>query len=155
MKTIKLKITNSFDCFEEQRIFNDVMRFSHNRFKDGMTEKSIYETCRSLFNLNSWLILCAVKEGKAIFDKFKENKIVFGGKHNFNKYLKKLITKEEYKKNRMSPITIQGEKQFHGNRLFDFDLLNSKLVFKLNKDIHKNIVIPKLRNNIKREFVEL
>lgn len=155
MKTIKLKITNSFDCFEEQRIFNDIMRFSYNRFKDGMTEKSIYDKCKSLFNLNSWLILCAVKEGKAIFDKFKDKKIIFGGKHNLNQYLKKLITKEEYKKNRMSPITIQGEKLHRGNRLFDFDLANSKLVFKLNKDIHKDIVIPKLRNNLKREFTEL
>lgn len=155
MKTIKLKIANDFDCLEERRVFNDAMRFSYNRFKDGLAEKSIYDQCRNLFKLNSWLVLCALKEGKSIFDKFNDKKIVFGGRNNLNQYLNKIITKEEYRKNRMSPITIQGEKLLHGNRMFDFDLVNSKLIFKSSKYVHKEIIFPKLRNNLKREFAEL
>lgn len=156
MKTIKLKIMNEFECTEELRLFNDILRFSYNRFKEGLKEKEVRAKCREIFNgLNSWLVQCAIKEGKAVYDKFKEKKVVFGGKANLKQYLKKLISKEEYKQRKLSPITIQGEKNYKGNRLFNFDLNNSKMIFKLSRTDHRDIQLPKLRANLKREFSQL
>lgn len=49
-------------------------------------------------------------------------------------YLKKLISKEEYCKQKLIPIWIVGEQLQCGNRLFNFDFHNSKLTFKMFKN---------------------
>ena len=99
---------NEFNCEEELRLFNSIVHFSYNRFKEGLKEKEVRACCK-IFKGNSWFVQCAIKEGKAIFEKFKEKKVVFGGKSSLRQYLKKLISKAEYKQRRLSPITIQGE----------------------------------------------
>ena len=64
-----------------------------------------------------------------------------GGKHLLKQYLKKLISKEEYCKQKLIPIWIVGEQLQHGNRLFNFNFQNSKLIFKLSRNNHKEIQI--------------
>jgi len=49
--------------------------------------------------------------------KYKE--IVFGGRHNLKNYMKGLISKEEYRRNKLIPMMISGETRHKGNRLFD------------------------------------
>ena len=156
MKTIKLKIMNDFECQEELRLFNDILRFSYNRFQEGLKEKDIRAKCKETFKgLNSWFVQCAIKEGKAVFDKFKEKKVIFGGKKNLKDYLKKLISKEEYKQRKLAPVTIQGEALHKGNRLFNFKLNERLLTFKPSRTDHREIKLPHLRNNLKKEFIYL
>ena len=71
------------------------------------------------------------------------------------KYLKKLITKEEYSKAKLLPINIQGEAKQKGNRLFNFDLINSKLELKLSKKKHQEIEFYKPSKNQFREFSKI
>ena len=55
-----------------RRQYSNVVRFSYNRIKEGKTEKEIRLLTKGLNNigdLNSWMIQCAIKEGKSIFDK--------------------------------------------------------------------------------------
>jgi len=151
MKTIKLKIMNEFDCAEELRLFNSIVRFSYNRFKEGLKEKEVRACCK-VFSGNSWFVQCAIKEGKAVYERFKQEKVVFGGRSNLNKYLKNKITKEEYKQRRLAPITIQGEACKSGNRLFNFKLDEERLELKLSRNDHREIRLPKLRGNLKKEF---
>ena len=66
--------------------------------------------------------------------------------------MKKLITKEEYSKAKLLPINIQGEACKKGNRLFNFDLVNSKLTLKLSKKNHQEIEFCKPNKN---QFIEL
>jgi len=155
MKTIKLPIQNTVNFDEELRIFNSVVRYSYNRFKDGLNEKDVRAKVNQLFSGNCWFLQSALKEGKAIFDKNKENKVVFGGRFNLKQYLQGKISKEDYKANKLLPITIQGEAIQKGNRLFDFDFTNNKIIYKPSRTNHIEIELPKSRSNLKKEFTQL
>ena len=72
MKTIKLKIMNKFNCVDELRLFNSIVCFSYNRFKEGLKEIEVRSKCREIFKGNSWFVQCAIKEGQVVFDRFKE-----------------------------------------------------------------------------------
>ena len=64
-------------------------------------------------------------------------KLLFGGKENYRLRQEGKITKEEFKQNRLSPLSSIGESQFKGNRKFN---INSDLTitFKPSKVIHFN-----------------
>lgn len=68
--------------------------------------------------------------------------------------MKKLISKDEFKENRMLPITIQGEQLHKGNRLFDFDFKENEITFKLSRTSHRilkyKVPHKKIKNNLIR-----
>ena len=152
MKTIKLKIKNEVNLTKELKEFNSIVRYSFNRFQEGLKEKEVREKVNSLFKNNCWFNQCALKVGQQLFKKHKDKKIIFGGKHLLKQYMKKLITKEEYSKAKLLPINIQGEAGNKGNRLFNFDLVNSKLELKLSKKNHQEITFYKPAKNL---YIEL
>ena len=152
MKTIKLKIKNEINLTKELKEFNSIVRFSFNRFQEGLKEKEIRSLVNELFKNNCWFNQCAIKVGQQLFKKHKDKKIIFGGKLLMIKYLKKLITKEEYSLKKLLPLNIQGEACKKGNRLFNFDLVNSNLILKLSKKNHQEIEFYKPNKN---QFIEL
>ena len=152
MKTIKLKIKNEVNLTKELKEFNSIVRFSFNRFQEGLKEKEIRSKVNSLFKNNCWFNQCGIKVGQQLFKKHKDKKIIFGGKRLLINYLKKLITKEEYSKLKLLPLNIQGESSKKGNRLFNFDLVNSKIELKLSKKNHQEIEFYKPNKN---QFKEL
>ena len=91
--------------------YSNVVRYSYNRFLEGKSEKDIRELSKSMNSvdlLNSWLIQCGIKDGKAIQTRFKNEKVIFGGKYNLINRLKNKISKEDYQLKRLCPINIQG-----------------------------------------------
>ena len=156
MKTIKLHIQNNIDLNEELRLYNDVVRFAYNRFHDNpsLKEKDIRGLTNNLFKgkINSWLLQCGIKEAFQIQKRNKEKKVIFGGKYNLKRYLKHSITKEEYKTNKLLPISSQGEKLKGGNRLFEFHFDENYIIFKLSKQKHIKIELPKFRKVLQREL---
>ena len=123
-----------------------------------MNEKDIRHIIKSknLFkNNNSWIIQCAIKDAQTLFKKHKDKKIIFGGKYNLSRYLKGLITKDEYKLNKLRPLNIQGEIQYYGNRLFKFDLHNNLIIFRPKCKTKINIELPNLRKNFYKELNEV
>ena len=70
-------------------------------------------------------------------------------------YLKKLISKEEYCKQRLIPINIQGERLAKGNRLFNFDFQNSKLTFKMFKNEKTEIEVYLPRGKQLKELLRI
>lgn len=155
MKTIKLKIKNEVNLIKELKEFNSIVRYSFNRFQEGLKEKEVREKVNYLFKNNCWFNQCAIKVGKQLFKKHKDKKIIFGGKRLLINYLKKLITKEEYSKAKLLPINIQGEAKQKGNRLFNFDLINSKLELKLSKKKHQEIEFYKPSKNLYTELSKI
>ena len=159
MKTIKLPYKSSEDLTPILKQYSSVVRYSYNRFLENKTEKEVRYLTKSLSNidlLNSWLIQCANKDAKAIHTRFKGKKVIFGGKKNFIKRLKNKISKEEYQLKRLSPLNSQGEELRQGNRLFKLDVIeNNQIIFKLNRNKHIELKLPKLRNNIKNELFKL
>ena len=132
--TIKLMLKEPAKVETHLRLYNAVKRFSFNRFQEGMTEKQIKYELAGIYALkktpkerkalkevswmltgskyvwiNSWIVQCAIKDAEALFEKFGEKKIVFGGKANKKRYDAGKITKEEYRAKRIyQPILIQG-----------------------------------------------
>ena len=152
MKTIKLKIKNEINLTKELKEFNSMVRFSFNRFQEGLKEKEVRSLVNELFKNNCWFNQCAIKVSQQLFKKHKDKKIIFGGRYLLKQYMKKLITKEEYSKAKLLQINIQGEACKKGNRLFNFDLTNSKIILKLSKKNHQEIEFYKPAKNL---YVEL
>ena len=155
MKTIKLKIKNEVNLTKELKEFNSIVRFSFNRFQEGSKEKEIRSKVNELFKNNCWFNQCAIKVGQQLFKKHKDKHIIFGSKKLLINYLKKLITKEEYQSKKLLPLNIQGEACKKGNRLFNFDLVNSKLTLKLSKKNHQLIEFYKPSKNQFRELSKI
>lgn len=65
----------------------------------------------------------------------KPLKLIFGGKENYRLKQENKISKEQFKQNRLSPLSSIGERQFKGNRKFN---INSDLTitFKPNSKQH-------------------
>lgn len=159
MKTIKLPYKTNEDLTPILKQYSNVVRYSYNRFLEGKTEKDIRKLSKSLGSvdlLNSWIIQCGIKDGKAIQIRFKNEKVIFGGKQNLINRLKNKITKEEYQLKRLIPLNILGEMLQQGNRSFKLDIIeNNQIIFKLNKSKHIELKLPNLRNNIKKELFKL
>ena len=173
MKTIKLPIeySNKDDLTiisEYIRLQNNVIRIAYNRFKDNYSEKEIRNYLKSmnlnseLISIDSWFIQSAIYKAKEMFNKdldvFKSSGIfpkrIFGSKNNLIKRSKGLISKEEFKNNRILPLLIIGEAPNKGNRKFNFT--NIKFIeFKPFNKCRINIDFPKLRKNIKSELESL
>ena len=156
MKTIKLKIMNTIDLNYELKTYNSVVHFAYNRFHDDRSakEKDIRSQVNQLFKgkLNSWLLQCAIKDGKAIQERNNDKKVVFGGKTLYKRYLRKLINKEEFIKQKQIPISSQGEILKKGNRMFDFHFDSQSLVFKISKDKHIDIQLGNIHKNLQKEL---
>jgi len=164
MKTIKLP----YICSEEskglidtlQKQSSSMIKIAYNRFADGMSEKEIRILSHSYNNiefLNSWLIQCCIRKAHGLFKKDKAKKVttIFGGKLNFIQRSKQKITREEFKERTILPICSQGEKLCKGNRMFDFKLNVNEIIFKVNKEQHLVLRLPKLRKNLFKELNKL
>lgn len=159
MKTIKLKIMNSIDLNYELKTYNSVVHFVYNRFHDdcSLREKDVRSQVNQLFKgkLNSWLLQCAIKEGKSIQERCCNKKVIFGGKSLYRRYLRGLICKEDFNKQRQLPISSQGEILQRGNRMFDFHLDNQSLVFKVSKYKHIDIQLGHIHRTLQKELNKL
>jgi len=156
MITIKLPIQNEINIQDLQRVYSSCLRFAYNRFKEGLNEKEIGRLINSKFEIGCRLKTGAVKESQYIFKKFKNKTIIFGSKYSWVQYLKKKITKEKFKENRLNPICSIGEKEGNGNMLFSLNIIeNNSIIFKPNRSNHIQIQLPKLRKNLKRQLYRL
>ena len=155
MKTVKLTICNDVDVLDDMRVFSSIVRVAFNRYQDGLEEKEVRTYCNARFSHNSWFIQSAIKEGAALYQLNGEKHILFGGKNNLHQYLRGLIDKATFKYRRMFPIGIQGEKRCKGNRLFSFDLVNQRLIYKPNKERHVEIRFLPMKKKIAEELAKV
>ncbi len=173
MKTIKLPIeySNKDDLniiSEYTRLQNNVIRIAYNRFREGLSEKEIRNYLKNMnlysesITIDSWFIQSGIYKAKEMYKKDLEaskssgifRKRIFGSKHNLIKRSKGLISKEEFKNNRILPLLIIGEAPKKGNRKFNFT--NTSIIeFKPYKNCKINIQFPKLRKNLKSELESL
>ena len=152
MKTVKLRISNTPCVLNDIRLFSSMVRIAFNRFQDGYSENRITIYLKDRFNTNCWIIRSAIKEAHALFDSNGQRKLVFGGKWNLSQYIKGLITKEQFRYRRMLPLCSIGECQYKGNRLFDLDLLNNRVVYHIFKEVRKEIQFFSVKKKLAREL---
>ena len=152
MKSIKLQITNAPNIQDDMRIFSSIVRMAFNRFQDGLSEKETRAYVSQRFEYNSWFIQSAVKEASALYSSIGKNKVIFGGKRNLYKYLKGLITKEQFRYNRLSALCSIGEFARYGNRLVDFDLTHNRIFYKPSRGVHKEIQFHSVKKKLAKEL---
>ena len=162
MKTIILDITNDIDIelLSTQKVFNNMVRYAYNRLIDNnnLKEKDLRKLISETFKQPSWLTQCAIKDAIYLY---KSNKtkglktVIFGGFKNLRDYLLKKKSKEQYKLDKLLPITFQGEACKYGNRMFNFNLCNNELTYKQNKKQHYKLTYKQPRKNILRDLLKL
>ena len=133
-----------------------MVRFAFNRYKDGKSEKDIRLLSKNLQNVpsDSWFTQCAIKKANYLLLANKE-KVIFGGKFNFFRRLKRKLDKDIFKENRLLGIYSQGEKNYYGNRKFKLDIANNRIIFKFSKNKHIDLKLPKLHKNYLYELINL
>ena len=87
-------------------------------------------------------------------DKKENHKSIFGGKRNFILNCKEKITKEQFSQKRLVSLYFQGETSPNGNRFFNLNILNNKIEFKYNKNLHFNLNLKISKNQLK-QLIEL
>ena len=162
MKTIILDITSDIDneLLSTQKVFNNMVRYAYNRLIDNkdLKEKELRKLVTNTFKQPSWLLQCAIKDAIYLFksNKAKDVKtVIFGGFKNLKDYLLKKKSKEQYKLDKLLPITFQGEAPQHGNRMFKFNFNNNELIYKANKNQHYNLTYKQPHKNILRDLFQL
>lgn len=152
MKTIKLPVTFNDSIEEDIRVYSSVVRYSFNRFQEGLKIKEIYHLCTEKFNLGSHLLNCANREAQSLFKREGNKKVVFG---DFKRRIKGLISKEEFKISKSRGFTSEGECPQKGNRHFKFDIFNNSIIYKRNKKERISLSLPNLKKKVKDELLKI
>ena len=125
---------------------------AYNRLQEGCSENITWHKLKSIFGVNCWLASSAAKEAHGLVNTSGEKKVLFGGKWNLKQYLKGLITKEQFKQKRLMPLCSIGERQYNGNRLFDFYLTNNRVEFKPFNGIKTAIQFCAVKKKLAQEL---
>ena len=92
-----------------------MIRYAYNRLVDNkeLKEKDLRKLINEIFKQPSWLTQCAIKDAIYLYRANKANgsnkPVIFGGLKNLKDLLLKRKTKEQYKLDKLLPITYQGE----------------------------------------------
>ena len=162
---ITIKIKYNLDNSDDKLLLNNFIRQYNSVYHVAFNNLQLGKknNLKDLSNLNnidlldSWFIQSANFEAKQLYGRVNDKKVIFGGKRNYFQRLKGLISKEQYKENRLVPLCSYGEKSsgtkhVHGNRKFKLSDDLTFITLKLNKQkIQLNL--PKhLHNNIKQQL---
>jgi len=87
----------------------------------------------------------------------KKDKVIFGGKGNFIKRIKGLITKDEWKDLRNFPLMLRGSSSDNkGNRKAELKIVEDNcILIKLNRNEHFNVQLPRLNKKHKEQLSKL
>ena len=92
-----------------------MVRYSFNRYKDGLSYNQVYKDLGSRFQINSHLRNFATRHANGIFKLNKDKKVYFG---KFLRFKKGLISKDEFKLSKDLGIFSEGETPYKGNYFF-------------------------------------
>ena len=107
MKTISLAL-NTTDLNDIRKIQSGIIKRSYNLAKQGHTAKSILSFIPNSNNIDGHLCRSGIQKGIDIASA-KQEKVIFGGRKNFIRRCKGLITNEEWKNLRILPLYSIGQ----------------------------------------------
>ena len=96
------------------------------------------KTLNNIDLMNTWFIQCAIKESYQLLKSNNETKVIFGGKGNFIRRCKGLITREQFLENKkLNPIySIGACKPYKGNRFFRITEDLEHIIFQPDRQTH-------------------
>ena len=157
MKTLHFKIeySNKESIDYDSRVYSSIVRYAFNRLQENNSTTLTYQDVCSKFDLNSHLCNCAVREAQGIIKRFKKEelpkKFYFG---EFKRYIKGLITKDEFKQSRNLGLFSEGEQGSKGNRLFKIDLINQVIIYKRSRKEHIPLKIKEKLSDKRKRLLE-
>ena len=152
MLTLKLKYSCDDLCdqdliIEYMKQYTHVFRVAYNKLYNQEKVKQVdLLKLNNIDLLDSWWIATAMTNAKMLYNRFKTQKIIFGGKQNFLKRCKHQIDKETFNLNRLSNLSSNGEKKsgtksVHGNRKFKLTADLKQVILKLkDKKVKLNLI---------------
>ena len=165
MITYKLKYNASDEsndfilkCMKQ---YSSLLHYGYNRVVDGWPAKQIKDAMKTQLNnvelMDSHIVSCAQQQATGIHEqKTKINpeyKIIFGGKKNYIRRCKGLISKEEYQLKRISPLLSMGEANQKANRKFKINQDLHSITFQINRNNHYTLELLKVYMvNVKRRY---
>ena len=152
MKTIKLPVSFDDSIEEDIRVYSSAVRYSFNRFQEGLKIKEIYHDCCHKFNLGSHLINSANREAQSLFKREGNKKVIFG---DFKRRIKGLISNEDFKISKSRGLSSEGESSQKGNRHFKFDIEHNSIIYKRSRKEHISLSLPNLKKKIKEELLKV
>lgn len=139
--------------------YSNCLHFMYNRVSDGLSETQIkHLNINNIELLDSWFKQSCIKDAIQINNTNKDKKVVFGGRQNFIKRTKNLISKEEYLLNRLSPLYSIGEgsnPSVKSNRKFQLYQDLSFIMFQPNRKTKIQLFLPKLNKNYSETLKQL
>ena len=152
MITLKLKYSCEDSCdqdliLEYMKQYTHVFHVAYNKLynKEKVKQTDLLKL-NNIDLLSSWWIASAMVDAKMLYNRFKTQKVIFGGKLNFLKRCKHQIDKETFNLNRLSGLTSIGEKKsgtksVHGNRKFKLSADLKQVILKLkDKKVKLNLI---------------
>ena len=149
MITMKIKYEASDEAkafiLKCRRQYSSALRFAYNRVIDGWNGKQIRDAIKFELNnvglMDSFMASCAEQEASAIFKSIKSSdnpnvKYIFGGRKNFIRRCKGLISKEEFDTRRLTQLLVVGEANCFANRKFRINEDFQSITFQINKNSH-------------------
>lgn len=162
MLTLKIPYICQNEKFQDtllelRTVQSSFVRSAYQLFRSGLKQYDVQKDTdlHSKFLLSSWLKQSALYEAKAIQERFKDQKIIFGGKKNFYDRLNGKISKEKYKNLRLNKLYSIGESSKNGNRLFTLNINENQIIFKPAKGIKYVLNLCNLRANWKNKLLKL
>lgn len=125
MQTLKIPIKDLTDedkllIEDYQKQYSNCLHILYNQIRDNnLTEhQSKHLNYNHLDKMDAWFVLSCYKEAEQINKTNPNENVIFGGRKNFFDRMKGLITKDEFKKKRLSPLYSIGDKDKKANRKF-------------------------------------
>ena len=100
--------------------------------------KQKFKTLNNIDLMNDWFCRSAIGEAYQLFKSNSETKVIFGGKGNFIRRCKNLITREQFLENKkLNPIYSIGTcKPYKGNQKFEIKEDLETVIFKPDRQTH-------------------
>ena len=156
---IKYEIENHKRIFEYIKNYNSVFNCIFNHFQDQnkvLSTKDSFTFVKSLNNIfiDTSFKDSAIKDAKQVFSKFKNKKLVFGGKKLFLSRIKNLISKEEFKLKKLRPLQIIGAANSKGNSKFQI-ISEKEILFKPTRKEHFILNLENVGKNYQKKLKAL
>ena len=156
IKTLKIpyQISNEdeLNCILKlQKQYNSCFNFIYNRLLESKSKLStkeafiFFKQMKNVNDIDSYFKNGALYDAKAIIERFKGQKLIFGGKNLFLQRIKHLVSKDEFKLKRLRPLQIVSASTNKGNCKFQIVDENA-ILFKPDRKHHINLNIKCSKN---------
>ena len=145
-----------------QKDFNKVLRFTYNRICENsaystkeltVLQSNLNNTC----NCKSHLKNSAIYKSREIYTVNRNSnpqKVIFGGRKNFIDRCNHKTNLDEFVKARMLPIYSVGDRNRHGNRLFEIVDMHT-IIFKPDREHHIQLSLKNVGKNREKQLLRL